>query len=404
MVDVRTMFVVMVTTSILLAISLWVAVGRHFRHGLGPWTAGLVLQAVMFGLLSSRGALPPWFAIVVPNAIFPAVVSLQAAAIFEFHQKRLSAVWHVLPGLLVAILFSLSLDNYALRTVLIGVIIGSGYLALTFILHRLAKGGSPASVLMMGGYLAACVVMYGRAFAIALDPNLMAGHLLATSAVQSLSFLIAYGVVLITSVGFLLLHRERAESAAQRLALTDPLTGTFNRRIFLELAEKEIARSRRTAMPLALIMLDLDHFKRVNDRYGHLTGDAVLKRFAEIAQSCLRKEDLLVRYGGEEFCVLLPEVSLDRARVLAERIRLATEQAAFKRDGANKTISLTVSAGVSRLLDNDADDIAGLVRRADEALYSAKAAGRNRVVAYPENSTLAILARGERMRTAGEGN
>ena len=168
--------------------------------------------------------------------------------------------------------------------------------------------------------------------------------------------------------------------------MTDPLTGVFNRRTFLELAEKEIARSRRADTPLALVMLDLDHFKVINDRHGHLAGDFVLKRFVEITRFCLRQEDLFVRYGGEEFCVLLPNTTSDEALALAERVRRAVENAAFifKTGKDEPAIPVTVSAGVAELDRARLEEIGGLVSRADEALYAAKRSGRNRCTASPK--------------------
>jgi two-component system cell cycle response regulator len=155
------------------------------------------------------------------------------------------------------------------------------------------------------------------------------------------------------------------------------------------LGAKELARSKRTRQPMSLVMLDLDHFKRINDKYGHLAGDEVLRRFVDITQVCLRKEDLLVRYGGEEFCVLLPDETSQGALTMAERIRYAVEHAAFRY--GRTLLPITVSAGVAEL-DHEADEsLAELLSRADEALYAAKNTGRNRVVGYPENSTLAVL-------------
>ena len=198
----------------------------------------------------------------------------------------------------------------------------------------------------------------------------------------------------VTSVGFLLLHKERSEEAAQKLALTDPLTGAFNRRTFLELAEREIARTRRSKGSLSLIMLDIDHFKQTNDRNGHLAGDEVLKALVAVVLTCLRKEDLLVRYGGEEFCTLLPSVAVDRATAMAERMRDAVEQARFSFDG--RILPVTVSIGVSSLSLDGNEGVDRLISRADEALYTAKKSGRNRVVAFPPNTTLAMLMMSQR--------
>jgi len=250
-----------------------------------------------------------------------------------------------------------------------------------------------------GGFLLGAFTLFARAIAAVVDPTLIK-DLQTPGYFMGITFLVTDAVILLTSVGFLLMHMERAEEAARQLAVTDPLTGTFNRRTFLELGAKEIARTRRAKSSLALLMLDLDHFKKVNDRYGHQAGDEALKCVVDCLQGCLRREDLLVRYGGEEFCVLLPDVALDHAALLAERARAAVEASGFHFQGTK--IPLTISIGVALLARDSAEDIERLVSRADEALYSAKASGRNRVVAYPENSTIALLSRRQRTPASAE--
>ncbi|HET6493285.1 MAG TPA: GGDEF domain-containing protein, partial [Burkholderiales bacterium] len=131
--------------------------------------------------------------------------------------------------------------------------------------------------------------------------------------------------------------------------------------------------------PLALMMLDLDHFKRVNDTYGHLTGDEVLVSFTQLIKDCVRRGDLVVRYGGEEFCVLLPGTTLPAATALADRIRAtcAAQQLTAK------SFKVTVSIGVTAYTGPVDTTLANLLARADEALYIAKDEGRNLVIALP---------------------
>jgi diguanylate cyclase (GGDEF)-like protein len=262
-------------------------------------------------------------------------------------------------------------------------------LALAIMVQRMnPEDRGSARWLLVTGYLVGTTTMFARAIVSIVEPSTFAGFMIP-SAFQSMTVLLGFGVILITSLGFLLLHKERSEEIAQKLALTDPLTGAFNRRTFLELCEKEIARTRRAKGSLSLIMLDLDHFKQINDRNGHLAGDEVLKGIVGVVLTCLRKEDLLVRYGGEEFCILLPNVAIDRAAAMAERIREAAQQAHFSFNG--RALPVTISIGVSTLSAEGTEGVDRLVNRADEALYAAKKAGRNRVVAFPANTTLAML-------------
>jgi diguanylate cyclase (GGDEF)-like protein/PAS domain S-box-containing protein len=168
----------------------------------------------------------------------------------------------------------------------------------------------------------------------------------------------------------------------QQLAITDSLTGLYNRRGFFELGRREVERARRFGRPLTAIMFDLDHFKRVNDAYGHPIGDQVLAGLAECCRHELREVDLLGRYGGEEFTVLLPESGLTTARPVAERLRRRVERAAIDTDRGPMTI--TISLGIA-MLDENCADLEALLERADQALYAAKQTGRNRVCVWGKN-------------------
>ena len=169
-------------------------------------------------------------------------------------------------------------------------------------------------------------------------------------------------------------HRQLEE--ASRL---DGLTHILNRRALMETLEKELERSRRYQRPFALLFLDVDHFKAINDRHGHQRGDKVLQWIVQLIAGMLRPPDILGRYGGEEFAVGLIECDEQRARMIAERIRAAVAQAPCESDG--QTIAVTISIGIS-LLGPSASDVEALLKQADAALYRAKAGGRNRVEAY----------------------
>lgn len=170
---------------------------------------------------------------------------------------------------------------------------------------------------------------------------------------------------------------KRTEEELRLLATTDPLTGVYNRRRFIELCEEELVRAKRYGRPVSVIMCDLDHFKRINDTYGHAGGDAVITAFAAMARGTLRDGiDAVGRMGGEEFALLLPESGIAVARTVADRLRRLCAETDIDVDGAAARV--TCSFGVAEL-DNAADDIDAMLKRADLALYSAKSAGRNRV-------------------------
>jgi diguanylate cyclase (GGDEF)-like protein len=162
-----------------------------------------------------------------------------------------------------------------------------------------------------------------------------------------------------------------------RLMTVDGLTQLFNRRFFNETLEREINRCKRYARPLSLFIFDVDFFKRTNDEFGHVAGDALLRQLAQVVKPRLRREDILSRVGGEEFAAILPEVGADGARITAEKVREVVEATSFAFEDSQ--MPCTVSIGVAEL-DTDHDDPKALYARADAALYRAKQSGRNRVV------------------------
>ncbi|HJW23407.1 MAG TPA: diguanylate cyclase [Rhodocyclaceae bacterium] len=174
--------------------------------------------------------------------------------------------------------------------------------------------------------------------------------------------------------------RRQVEQELARLAQTDPLTGLANRRHFMAQAEEELSRSHRYGGPLSVLMVDIDHFKRVNDTYGHKTGDLVLRRFAEVSRHMLRDIDTIGRIGGEEFAILLPETDGRRAREVAERLRGALAEAEVPVE-QGLPLRFTASIGIASLAGPRVN-IDTLLNQADQALYEAKHAGRNKVRAY----------------------
>lgn len=162
------------------------------------------------------------------------------------------------------------------------------------------------------------------------------------------------------------------------LAQTDPLTGSLNRRTFFSLAEREMGRRRRTGGDVAVLVLDIDHFKKINDTHGHSAGDRVLAQFADQIAQTIRVQDVFARLGGEEFGLILPDTSLSQAVETGERLRRIVEQTAVQTD--NGPIRITVSLGTAIVKPGEAS-VEPALQRADQALYRAKHCGRNRVVA-----------------------
>lgn len=189
--------------------------------------------------------------------------------------------------------------------------------------------------------------------------------------------------IALASLDMKLFETERAKEEAEKLAITDPLTGLFNRRFLEEKLANELIKVKAYNNYLSIIMADIDHFKRINDTYGHKVGDEVLKTLAVILKASVRGEDIVARYGGEEFIILLHNTSKYDAFRVAERIRLEVKDTSFIDIGIPEKI--TVSFGIS-CFPEDGEDPIELIKKADQALYQAKSQGRNRVVVFTEPS------------------
>ena len=206
------------------------------------------------------------------------------------------------------------------------------------------------------------------------------------SATKSRWFLGRVTPLAITEGGAVISHtsitdRRLIEFELSRLASTDSLTGLPNRRYFIETANREVERVRRFGASAAVVMIDLDRFKLVNDTYGHVMGDQALSSFAQASQKCLRPTDLLARLGGEEFVVLLPGASAESGLGVAEKLRHSLSETIIK--SGEMSIHVTSSSGVTEILRGDRS-ISDALGRADLALYAAKRAGRNRVINYAD--------------------
>lgn len=166
---------------------------------------------------------------------------------------------------------------------------------------------------------------------------------------------------------------------AEKLAMIDPLTGTFNRRYLDLVLQKEINRSERYKKVFSLAILDIDDFKKINDRFGHVSGDEVLQKFSEHIKEMIRAEDVLCRFGGEEFLILLPETDMEGAVLLCDRIR-----SKFKEKRILDEVCISFSAGIASFPDCGRDSV-GLIRQADKALYEAKYSGKDKCVLAEKN-------------------
>ena len=377
---VPTMLAMIIASSLMMAASMAVVGWGRRRDGLGRWAAALLVNAIGHLLIMLRGLIPDVLSVVVGNLMLSSVFVGMIAAVYQFQGRPVRWPLLLAPPLLVLVFVSVFIDNFPARVSFVGLVIGlqAVWALLAALSHRHATVGR-GQWLLVAGLLLEAVVLGVRAL-VAISTHSEATNILQSSALQTLTFLATFSVVLVSSVGFVFMSRDRADENNRVLAALDPLTGVANRRSLIAALDRDVARAQRMREPMALMMVDIDHFKDVNDRYGHPAGDRVLCSVVNVLRQRVRAQDLVGRYGGEEFMVLLPDTGLVGAEQLARELCKAVEESRCPADGVpGPGIAVTVSIGVfgGRLESGDSWDM--LIAAADRALYQAKNNGRNRV-------------------------
>ncbi len=388
MIDVRTLLVLVAVADVAAAAILWIGAGRRLRRGMLAWIVALACRALA-ATVFLIGVQPMGGALAVGGGLFALSLTLQAGSLLACDGRRLPSWVHsaVLAG--IAVPFALLGNDPGGAILFGGLAFGMLLLALGAIAAQLrpnASGRARARGVLLVTFATGGVAFFVRGIAVTFMSDPLQAFLYP-STFQSAVFVAAAASAIVGTFGFMLLHKERAENEAARMATMDPLTGAFNRRTFHEIAERDLARARRAGQPLSIIIVDIDHFRPVNDSFGNRVGDELLQKVADLIRAALRKEDMLVRYGGEEFLVMLPEVPGPGAVVVAGRIRKSVEAEPLVVGG--QAVSLTVSVGVSARLDEGPESIENLLARAEEALSLAKQRGRNRVVALSLGRSIA---------------
>ena len=389
---VPTMLTMIVVSSLLMAASLAVVGWGRRRDGLGYWAAGLLVNALGHVLLMLRGRVPDFLSIVVGNLLLSCVFVAMIAAIYQFQGRQPRWLLLLAPPALVAALVMAFMDNFAARVGWVGLMIGLQSLwAMAITLeHRRSTVGRGQWLLVAGFALEGAVLLGRSLLAMGLQEGAAGTHILQGSGLQTLTFVATFTVVLVSSIGFVFMSRDRTDENNRMMAALDPLTGVANRRSLIAALDRDVARAVRTRESIALMMVDIDHFKHVNDRYGHPVGDQVLCNVVNMLSARVRSQDLVGRYGGEEFMVVLPDTTLAGAEQLARYLCRAVEESrcVVRTSGTadpvaagaeGQSVVVTVSIGVfgGRLEPGDSWDM--LIASADRALYAAKENGRNRV-------------------------
>jgi diguanylate cyclase (GGDEF)-like protein len=353
------------------------------------WGAG----ACFLGFLcfSLQAVLPGWLVLLAGNGLLMAGLGCFALAVYRHTLNRSLPTWHLWLFVAAALAVLAALQSGTpLRAGLMSAAMALLMLPATRVALRHGWHGERSFRVVALLLLLACAAWLARAAYAAWwarQQPVPAGDFANLS---SAIFMLAFMAVLAAGFSFVLACFERMASQMRELASVDGLTGCFNHNTAVSLLVHSLERGRREGQPVSFVMLDLDHFKLVNDRHGHAVGDAVLRAVAACVRERLRGSDVLGRLGGEEFGVVLPATGEAGARHLADQVRLAVEALDLHGEGG-VPLRVTLSAGVAVAEPERADTAETLMHLADKALYQAKQKGRNRVVVaddWMRNSTL----------------
>jgi diguanylate cyclase (GGDEF)-like protein len=354
--------------------------------GLVYWSNGLfgmVLASVLFGL---TGVIPELFCVVLANAMLVGGIMSFYAGFRHFaglptYTRIMGVALAMLTGYVAW--FTYADNNYPARAILVTLTNTSLFYACTFLVAR-TTGDTIAGRFTCLVFASIGTVSLVRVTMLVFGLDTPSDVLGSTITQKVYLAALAFSVLAIT-LGAMMMANERLRTTLEFIASHDQLTDAFARTAFIELLTKEISRSHRHGRPIALLMFDLDNFKSINDRFGHVTGDRVIIDFVQRTREMLRNIDSIGRYGGEEFVALLPETTINEARAIAERVCNG-----IAADGSPDLPAYTVSVGVAGA-SNGGAEVNTLLSKADEALYRAKANGRNRVEVSEEEIRPALL-------------
>lgn len=343
------------------------------RDGLITGGTGLLAHALAYVCFTLYGHAELWLTYMLGNTLLSTAMMFYAASIYRVVERPVP--WLTLasaPAIMLAGVGAL-LDTLEPRMLLACLVLSCQCLLILHLGYRYGRMGGRAHLLLIVGSLVSLVSLALRVAAI-LSGQADGMRYDASGLVQAISVSIGTLTVMMLSLGIVLLAKERSDANLKALALHDPLTGILNRRAIMARLNEEIERARRTGRPLAIVMIDIDHFKKINDRHGHLAGDEVLCECVTRLRSRLRQTDQIGRYGGEEFMIVLPDTEATGAHRIIEALRVAIEVAPVQ--FADTAIAVSFSAGIWCGVPAQ-QSVDQLVDGADSALYASKSAGRN---------------------------
>ena len=397
--DVRTAMFLTAFITLMLAACLALTIGRRGQAVSGAvalWVRASALQPIAWSLLALRDYIPDLYSIVLGNALicFAYAEYVRALRLFTRGRAGSPLPYFVAAATIVPVIAGTWIwPSVAERTVVTSLAIMLLFaLAVSALLRGTPRPLPRSHAITAAAFAIGVLLLAVRAVFEALTHTPLTSGTEVTP-MQSLIFGYSALAPVLTTFGFVLMCNDRMHAELERLAATDPLTGVWNRRMLEQLVTQQLADARRHLRPVSALLIDADHFKLINDGFGHDAGDVALKALAADVRRHLRPGDLIGRLGGEEFLVVLAGTGPDEAVAVAERLRASI--AALTVDVQDVRVKLSISIGVATLADTS-NDFGALVRRADEAMYEAKRAGRNRVslAARPAGSAQAVTMAG----------
>jgi diguanylate cyclase (GGDEF)-like protein len=381
--DIRTALFLGAFLTFLIGVLLF-AVRKHFAASLQPslhwWITATLLHPLGFLLIGLRDLISPWWSSVLANALIGSAFAAFAIALRTFNgspQRRERLYLLVAVTAALATYYTYVDENLPLRlgtiSIVYAMLLGSSARAIY-------RRGQPLNAItnVTGGlFLIGTLVMAYRGAMYLFVPLPIPYSVFVVTPLQVMAYALGGLLPVVSTVGFLLMCTEFSQQELAKAARLDYLTGICNRRAIEDLAGRSIAAARRHGIPLAMMIIDVDHFKRINDEFGHEGGDAALIETVKRIRDSLRTEDLVGRLGGEEFVAVMPNTDGQAALAAAERMRSSFSDEPMFIGGGD--ITITVSVGVA-VLDARDQQYSHLLRRADRAMYAAKTAGRNKVM------------------------
>jgi diguanylate cyclase (GGDEF)-like protein len=385
-----------ISTALTLTSLLTLAVGASLRFAasryppelratMRVWIGGLFLQAAALFAPALVGTTPEPILVIPLNVIYALAYAEMGRAVNLFTGRPRSYFGLVLVAIVTvnSILFGVVWHDDRWRLALNSLPLALLEYSVAHAILRERRPLRPADYLTGALFVACAGLAIARGFVVLLGPPFVSHETYAL--LSNIVYVFSSVLPMIGTIGFVLMCGDRLNDDLARLAMVDPLTGVYNRRTLAGLAAKAMDESERNGKPLSLLALDVDHFKLVNDEFGHDVGDETLCGLVSLIQESLHPDQILCRIGGEEFAILVPGLGEAEACLAAERVR--RHIAATPLNVAGNPLSLRVSIGVATL-DNGQGNLTSLLRAADRALYSAKHAGRDRIAAASSTSNV----------------